>query len=266
MNIAIYIVATAIGLFLSYVGVVFAVLSGPQFAFLVGGLLVTAHIGTFIFVRKKAIQGKGRSAAIVLVSPLFIVMGVMLIFETGRYVVSVLRPDSPAFTKECQTAGAQYYKLPASPVHSIAYDWKNRYEPVYNYFTLTNGTRAESLQHRNYPYPATIEFTERSYLGKREGSPVTYIRFPRQGAQYQITALTADVLVNYQLTPAEELKKAATEQGMVSYELTVTDRHDGAKLAFLRYIVDAKSRRACGVTENNVMDERAFVLKAIGVQ
>ena len=266
MNIVVYIIATAIGFFLSYVGLVFAVLSGRQFAYLIGGLLAAAHIGAFVYVYKKAKEGKGRSSAFVLASPLFIVMGAMLIYESGRYAVSMLRPDSPAFTKECQTVGAQYYKLPISPAHSIAYGWKNKYEHVYNYYVLTQSTRAESLQHRNYPYPTTIEFTERSYLGRREGLPVTYVRFPRQGVQHRISALTADVLVEYQITPAEELKKAATEQGMASYELTVTDRRDGEKLAFLRYVVDAKNRRACGVTENNVMDERAFVLKAIGVQ
>lgn len=266
MNAILYIIATAIGLFLSYVGLAFALLSGRQFTYLIGVLLAAAHIGTFIYVRKKAIQGKGRSAAIVLVSPLFIVMGGMHLFERGKYLVSQIKPDSSEFTKECQTAGAQYYKLPASQAHSIAYIWKYKYEHIYNYFTLTQSTRARSLEYRNYPYPTTIEFIERSYIGRREGLPETYVRLPRQGAKYQITALTADVLVDYQITPADELRKAATEQGMVTYEVTITDRRDGEKLASLRYVVDAKNRRACGATDNDVMDERAFLLKAIGAQ
>ena len=33
-----------------------------------------------------------------------------------------------------------------------------------------------------------------------------------------------------------------------------------------RYIIDAKNRRACGVTGKDSMDEQVFVLKAIGLQ
>lgn len=98
MNIVIYIVAAAIGLLLSSVGIVFALLGGLQFAYLIGGLLVAAHLGSFFYVRRKAIQGKGRQAAIVLVLPLPLVMGVLYIFEVGKYAISFPERESPTFT------------------------------------------------------------------------------------------------------------------------------------------------------------------------
>lgn len=269
MDLITFIVAAAFGLLLSWMGIVFAMLSGPDFAFLIGGLLAVAHIGAFIFARKKAMRGKTHHATLILISPLFLVISVGSIFSICSYVVSLLVPDSPAFTAECQAAGAQYYKLPTSPVHSIAYDWAEKQAPTYNYVQFEFGSRISSLGYSNFPYPSAIEFTERKH-SDREGLPVgapgPYVRFPKQGPFYGITTLTADVLVEYRLTPEEELKKSATEQGMIRYDLTVTDRRNGEKLASLRYIIDAKNRRACGTTENNAINERTFVLKAIGIQ
>jgi hypothetical protein len=88
MNIVIDIVAAAIGLLLSSMGIVFALLGGLQFAYLIGGLLVAAHIGSFLYVRREAIQGKGRQAAIVLVLPLPLVGGVLYIFTAGICAIS----------------------------------------------------------------------------------------------------------------------------------------------------------------------------------
>ncbi len=250
-------------------GIVFALLGGLQFAYLIGGLLVAAHIGSFFYVRRKAIQGKGHQAAIVLVLPLPLVMGVLYVFEVGKYGISLLERESPAFTSACQTAGPTYYKLPALPVHSIAYDWETKAAPTYNEYSLEFGGRVSSFSRLDSPYPSTITFTERKHSdreGLPPGAPGPYVRFPRDGGFYGIVALTADVLVEYQLTPEEELRNAAKDQGMVVYELTVTDRRNGEKLAFLRYVLDVKDRRACGLTEDNVMNVQTFVLKAIGVQ
>jgi glucose dehydrogenase len=90
LNIVIYIVAAAIGLLLSCVGIVFALLGGGQFAYVIGGLLVVAHIASFLYVRRKAIQGQGHPTAIVLVLPMPLVMGLLYIFEVGKYAISVL--------------------------------------------------------------------------------------------------------------------------------------------------------------------------------
>jgi hypothetical protein len=33
----------------------------------------------------------------------------------------------------------------------------------------------------------------------------------------------------------------------------------------LRYVIDAKNMRGCGLTDDNTMNERSFVLRSIGV-
>ena len=283
MNIIIYIVAAAIGLYLSLLGFVFSLLHGPLFAFIVGALLVAAHIGSFLYVRKKAMEGKGRLAALALVSPMFVVGGGALVIGWGIQAVSFFEPDSPAFKSECRTAGAQFYKLPTSPVHSIAYDWDGYYAPRFiTHFALGFGGHANSMGFSDgysdhFPYPSAIEFTERKRRpdskGLPAGAPGPYVRFPRwdgrfprQDTSYGITTLTADVLVTYHLTSTEDLEKATPQQGIVTYDLTVTDRRNGEKLASLRYVIDERKDRACGSTEGTTMNERAFVLKAVGVQ
>jgi hypothetical protein len=265
VNIVIYIVAAAIGLLLSFMGIVFAVLGGPEFGLLIGGLLVAAHIGSFFYVRRKAIQGKGRRAAIVLALPLPLVMSVLYIFGVGTYAISSLFERESPFTSACRTAGAKFHKLPALPVHSTAYDWQSKAAPTYNDYSLEFGGRVSPLSRPDSRLPSAITFTERKssdWGGLPPGVPDPYVRFPRDGAVYGIAALTADVLVEYR----EELKKSDTDQGVVVYELTVTDRRNGETLASLRYVLDAKNKRVCGLIEDNVINERTFVLRAIGVQ
>ena len=273
MNTIIYIVAAAIGLYLSLVGFIFSLLHGLVFAITVGALLVAAHIGAFLYVRKKALEGKGRLAALALVLPMIVVGGGAMIIGMGINAASTLfiflKPDSPAFTSECRTAGARFYKLPTSPVHSIAYDWTSRKAPLYNEFRVIFGSRV-SPGYSEKPFPPSIEFVE----GKRskwEGPPVhgpdgPYFRRPKVGARYPIADLTADVLVTYRVGPEEELEKAEEDQGLVTYEVTVTDRRTSERLASLRYAIDAKNMRGCGLTDDNTMSVHSFILKSIGVQ
>jgi hypothetical protein len=268
VNIIIYIVAAAIGLYLSLVGVFFALLHGPLFAFIVGALLLAGHIGSVLYVRKKAMEGKGRLAALALVSPMFVVFGLAQLFGIGGFIFTLLKPDSRAFTLECKTAGAQFYKLPTSPVHSIAYDWTTKKAPPYNTFSVIFGTRV-SPGYSEEPYPPSIEFVE-GRRSKWEGRPLTgpdgpYFRRPKVGARYAITDLTADVLIMYRIGPEEELEKAEEDQGLVTYEVTVTDRRTSERLASLRYAIDAKNMRGCGLTDENTMNVRSFVLRSIGL-
>ena len=287
MTIIIYIVAGAIGLYLSALGFVFSLLHGLLFAFTVGALLLAAHIGSILYVRKKAMEGKGRLAALALIAPMFVVGGVGLVIGWGiaavSFLVAFVKPDSPAFTSECRTAGAQYYKLPTSPVRSIAYDWDGKHAPRFiTKFSVSFGGRVvESMLFSDgysddYPYPSVIEFTERKRRPDSKGSPSEapgpYVRFPRwdgryprQNTSYGIATLTADALVTYQFTSTEALGEPSPQQGIVTYDLTVTDRRDAEKLASLRYVMDQKKDRACGLTGDNEMDEQKFVLKAIGV-
>jgi hypothetical protein len=273
VNIIIYIVAAAMGLYLSLIGLVFALLHGLLFTFIIGASLLTAHIAAFLYVRKKAMEGKGRLAALALVLPMIVVAGGALVITWGieavSFLVTFVKPDSAAFRSECRTAGAQFYKLPTSPVHSIAYDWTSKKPPPYNEFSVMVGTRV-SPGYSEKPYPPSIEFVE-GRRSKWEGRPLNgpdgqYFRRPKVGARYAITDLTADVLVMYRVGPEEELEKAEEDQGLVTYEVTVTDRRTSERLASLRYAIDAKNMRGCGLTDDNTMNVRSFVLKSIGVQ
>ena len=90
MNIAIYVVAAAIGLLLSSMSMVFALLSGLLFAFLVGACLVAAHIGALFLARKKALEDKVLQAALVLVLPLPAVMAALYIVTICVIAISAL--------------------------------------------------------------------------------------------------------------------------------------------------------------------------------
>ena len=268
MTFIAYAAATILGLLFSYMGLVFAMVGGG--AYIVGILLLLAYAGVLFYVIKRSKAGKGPQSAFALVLPMFLVTGVLQLFQLGSYGLSLLRPDSEAFISECKATGAQYLKRPVSPVRSIAYDWDTKYPPPFNRFEVNRGTRITSLGRSDFPHPKSIEFVERkrSHLEGRpaEGPDGPYIRFPQTGAYYSITAMTADALVHYQVSPAEELKKAEIDQGIVRYEVTVTDRRTDERLASLSYIIDAKQRRGCGLTGENTMSERTFVLKAIGLE
>lgn len=273
MNFLLYIFAAAIGIFLPYVGTVFALLSGREFATLVGGLLVAAHVGTVVFVFNRARQGRGPQVAFVLAMPLPLVMVAMCLYLIGHEVLILFEREPPEFSTACQTAGAKYYKLPDAPVHSVAYDWNSESAPTYTAFSLNFADRVSGLGMSDVLSPRCpdqLTFVERRHSSRREGlppgSPGPYVRFPCHGRFYGVTDLTADVLVKYQINPEEELREAPVNQRMVVYDLTVTDRRNDELLASFRYVIDAKNRRACGLTEDNKMNERTFVLKAIGLQ
>jgi hypothetical protein len=264
-----YIVATLVGLMFSYMGVIFAMLGGPQSAYLVGALLLLAYAGVIFFLIRKDRAGKGLQFAYVLALPMILVTVMGQIFVLGKYGLSLLMPDSEPFIAECQATGVKFEKLPSSPVRSIAYDWDGKYHPPFNRFEVKYGTRITSLGRSDFPHPKSIEFVERK-RSNLEGRPAQgpdgpYIRFPQSGAYYSIPALTADVLVHYRIAPDKELEKAETNQGVVQYEVTVIDRRTEERLASLRYMIDAKQRRGCGLTGANEMSERAFVLRAIGL-
>lgn len=159
------------------------------------------------------------------------------------------------------------FTMNQNTVRSIAYDWQTKEDPSYlNVFTVNFGSRLTSRANYGYTYPRTIEFTERSRTISSKELPRSYFHIPRDGVGYEIPTLTADIVVEYKITPEEEINKAPPERGLVKYELTVTDRRDGQKLALLRYVIDEKSGRACGLTGSNVMDQLEFVVKAIGRQ
>jgi hypothetical protein len=73
MNIY-YLTAGTVGLLLSFIGSVFALLSGKTFAYVVGGCLIALHIWSYFYAYIKASQEKPNVAMVALISPLFIVL------------------------------------------------------------------------------------------------------------------------------------------------------------------------------------------------
>lgn len=265
-----YAAGALLGLMLSYLGFVFAMASGLRAAFIVGALLLLSYGSVIFYIIRKVKSGKGYPSGAVLALPMFLMTGVLLVGLIGLYVFSLLIPDTESFISECKATGAQFSKPPSAPVRSIAYDWDGKYTPPFNRFEVMYGTRIKSLGISDFPHPQSIAFIERK-RSNLEGRPAQgpdgpYIRFPPTGPYYSISAPTADVLVHYKIGPEEELRKSPSDQGIVRYEVTVTDRRTSETLATLRYVIDAKHRRGCGLTGENTMNVHSFVLKAIGLE
>ncbi len=261
MNFFAYAGYTALGFLFTFMGLVFAMTGNADTLYLTVGPLLLAYAGAVFYVIKKAKIGKGSQSAFVLALPMPLVSLIHVVFLVGSHAVSFIVPDSQAFSSECQTAGAKFFKSPTSPVHSIAYFRETKYAPPFTEFKVTSGTRISSLSYSDPPHPVSIEFVESGPNAVGD----LYFRHPHSGQRYGVNTITADVLVNYKLSPEAELRKAPTDQGIVNYKITVIDRRTNENLASLHYVIDAKKRRACGLTGENMMNERSFVLKAIGL-
>ncbi len=268
MIFLLYILCIAIGLAFSYIGIVFAMLGGGEFIYIVCILLVATYSIVIFFVINRVRANKNHLSALALITPMFLVFIMVQAYRFGGGLFLLALPDSPSFSKGCETTGPQYIKSPTSPVHSIAYDW-NKYAPNINKFHVKFSSYLTTAEYENSDYPKSIHFTERK-RSNHEGNPSQgkdepYIRLPSVGNYYGIPKLTADVLVYYKITPEEELEKAQIDQEMVKYEVVVTDQRNGELLASLNYVIDIKNGRACGLTGKNEMSVRAFVLRTIGL-
>lgn len=227
-------------------------------------VLLLAYIIAIVFVSIKANAGKGEKFAFVLALPVVMVW-VWWVFLMGWAFV---KPDPEVFADVCRNVGATYIKPPPMKVRSIAYEGDGDHTRRINQYSLTLGTRISDWRISNPPYPESIEFIERQRPDAGNSFRINpdepYVRsYGTSGVAFPVRSLSADVLVSYQISPMDELPKAVTEQGVVKYEVTVTYRPTNEKLAILRYVIDGKSRRACGVNEDGLMDERKFLLKAI---
>ena len=176
-----------------------------------------------------------------------------------------IRPSSAELEAACRDASTTFIARPAKPVQSIAYDWEKGGASQHNYFEVGPRGNVDGLRGGIgfAPYPPAIRFTE-ARCCRFEGAPLNrvkpYIRRPNPGSEYfGVTELTADALVTLGRTV---LPAAKPDQAVVRYDVEVSDRRDGAKLASMRYYLDGTGKRGC--VAGGVMDERAFVLKAVG--
>jgi hypothetical protein len=263
MKFPTYATPTILGLFFSFMGMTFAMTGGMEAVYIIGGLLILTYAVTIAYVLRKKQKGEGERVAYLLMLPMFVVTGEMMLFQLGKSTITQLTPDSEAFISGCQSTESKFIKPPTSPVQSITYNWNTKIKPPFIQFQV-NGTRITSIHYLNLPVDVIpgIDFVEvkTSYKGAKQGG--SFLKYTSPGKYTEVDLATADVLVYYQISPEQELKKAATEQGLIRYELIITDKRTDEKLASKHYFVDAKKGRACGPA----LDDRTFILRAIGKQ
>ena len=244
-----------------YVGAAFV---GHEAAQTQALLLVIAYVGIICFLLS---LDKPNEFAYVLVLPMFIVIGMHIIYSTVSYSIWRWTPDYEAFTTECSKAEVKYIKSPTLPVHSIAYDWDSEEAPIFVDYEVVDGTRIRALRQSSQPEvnDQRLDFIETNHTSSIESRCLSagfkYLRFPKNAGCYGASQLTADVLVKYKTSPIEQSKK----DGPIRYELSVSDRRNGDTLAYLRYVVDVKKQRACGLTGTGRVNDGQFIRKAIGL-
>lgn len=180
------------------------------------------------------------------------------------------KPEIPEFDEACKDTGPLFIAKPALAVESLAYDWEpGTNAPTINYFTLDARGNVQNLQGDLPTFPESIKFTE-GRCCQFEGAPSNrigpFIRRQNSGANFDsfvgARELSADVLVKYKIS---RIQPKNWKNGLESVDISVTDRRDGRRLATMRYLLDRQAQRGCGATSDGVMDEKMFVLKAIGI-
>jgi hypothetical protein len=176
------------------------------------------------------------------------------------------KPSSPEFLAACKTAGPHYMAKPVTKVDSIAYDWApNTYPPSINYFNVDARGNVSSLRGGLPRFGAPIDFIEGrccQYEGRPSNGVGPFVRHPRSGEYFGIPELTADALVTYSVSYADA---AGVKSALKIVDVAVSDRRDGKPLATLRYVLDHEQRRACGTVSEGVLDEQAFIRRAVAV-
>lgn len=179
-------------------------------------------------------------------------------------------PDSPQMRQACEHAGVEFIASPPAPVGSIAYDWpSSQRPPQYNRFTLDERGNVSNLTSGAWAsyLPKQVEFVESRCCrddGSTTGRSGEYGRRTNSTPEERtiVPRLTADVVVKYQSTdyPADDLRSQTTLTSIV-----VVDRRTGQKLAALRYALSGDHRRGCLANSMRELNEREFVLRAIGI-
>jgi hypothetical protein len=231
------------------------------------GFGIIGLLTTFSFVLSRTrIKGLAPALACLQIPIIFLALHVGSRIER---TLAQNRPSPPELQDACRNAGAEYLAQPSEPVKSIAYDWPpGSTPPYYTHFRLD--ARGNLLELRYgidaRTFPAQIEYIEARCcreMGTAASGKMPFIRWVGNSlANQPVPDITADVLVQLSRTdrPVERHKSQLSK-----IEAVVTDRRDGKILAKLHYALDERNRRACGFTSPGTMDEKEFVMKAIGL-
>lgn len=208
--------------------------------------------------------------------PIFMLLVTWLIPTVTTYIIPLFETDSPEFIAACKGAGVKLLDKPVAPVRSIAYDFDPK--RISNWsgasrIELDNTGRTIGFggfsKHNSVEAKKKLnfEFTERR-AGDGAGFPLinpsaSYYHFATGRAYYGVDNLSADVLAFLDVDNPVEYSKAPISQGVIRYQITLTDRRSGAILGVQVFVVDRLNHRACGVNVDNTISPSAFVFDAI---
>jgi hypothetical protein len=183
----------------------------------------------------------------------------LIVFMLVSYALK-LWPNSAEFNAACKDAGAKYFAQPSLPVHSIGYYSINEESKSAKVLKMDAKGRIDNTQ-MIFPtiLPSSIQEMGH-HINSHSNHSVSYLKNNKYIPPFKSNA---DILVSYS---SKEIGYETHYSFLRQYDVTVTDLRDGKLLASLRYLYDEKMKRACGTTSENIMDEGAFLMKALGIQ
>jgi len=267
MKVIVYIIFAAIGLFIS-----FFVLMAASFAQSSGIYLLwlVFYLIAIIFLVFQAEKGNGPAFSFVLVLPPILAVLVALLFAFAANNLKHVQKNLnySEFQKVCRNSGTKFYKLPTTPVHSVAND-RSCY-PYYNYYeTSDNGKIVYKSgkmhdEYYNKTFPDQIEFIE-CLNNEGKAKHIRDLSEQRKFSYSQdINKWSADVMVEHKIKPLRWAFIFPLD--IYRHHIIVKDRRNGQALAELKYFINKMNQHACGLTNAKEIDEKYFVLKAIGLE
>jgi hypothetical protein len=252
----------------------------PLFIGAMGWALVSASRELREIVRAESLPGRSPAALLAWAVVLPMALVAPLAWDSSRPLARSMA-EQQRFEALCRDVGARLMERPSGPVRSLAYDWDpERLEygrPAFDRYELDSRGRIGIMG--GFPRPRSQEqakkldfdFTESRVPDGRSGAATInpgapFYRFPAfrlRQPYYGVDALSADVVLYIDVSHPEELRKARSRQGLVRYELTLTDRRSGAVLGVQHFVVEQVNLRACGANVDGNISQDAFVYDAI---
>lgn len=221
------------------------------------------------FALSRCSKGKGSNGVAIALSTLpvgfFATFIAATIWSAAQGILVLVEPVPNEVAEVCKSGGPRYLDSPATPVHSIAFDWKTSLHR--GRFSYVNNEPSKFGRFRfldQIVYPQTVHFIEerfRSAYGVRPEDRWPYMRKPNGGVFVGVAESTADSLVTYEIT---KLSKVDAKNIFEMVDITVTDRRDERVLASLQYPTDGKNFPLCGETSPGEVNTAEFIFKAIG--
>lgn len=216
------------------------------------------------FVFAAWLHSKGKYEAAILLSIATWPLSLLAIppLQSASAYIARMKPLDPAFSQACLTAGVSYFAQPDGPVRSVALEWHRT--PSEKRMEMDGNANVLASSSEPFLIGSHLDFVEErccNALAKNVPRGTRYLR--RTNDSWEgIDQLTADVVVFHDPTPRGV--KADYTHAFMQMDVSVTDRRSKTKLANMRYFFDSEKNKTCAGPNIKLIDERAFILKAIG--